>query len=139
MIGGRVVGWVDRLGEWSVERQYRNWRVMVRGDHRRVRRWMVLNLVRTLAVLAFLTSWHGNDWPIPWWLDVPAYVYVCGFLGWTALNLNVKPAGAYRSGYLEGRRDLLMGMDEARRRGMSHQEWLDAERERIERSFDGGH
>lgn len=97
-------------------------------DHPRARRivmraggWLLLVII-ALTVQAF--------WPMSWWAaaaGVPIAIFAA-----TGTLARVSRAQSYRSGWLKGRMQMVLALNEAMRRGMSFEDWLTSELARDE-------
>jgi hypothetical protein len=108
---------------WSNDRARRTERSYVAGEIIRLR-WitvaeLALFLVTVLAIF-------GLSWLDPGWLTAACSVLVGLQVGRAGI-VSMRRATGYRSGWLDGRVALVRSMNEARQRGMTPQEWLEAE------------
>lgn len=97
-------------------------------DHPRARRlvmraggWLLLVMI-ALAVQAF--------WPMSWWAaaaGVPIAIFTV-----TGTLARVSRAQSYRSGWLKGRMQMVLALNEAMQRGLSFEDWLSGELARDE-------
>jgi hypothetical protein len=112
------------LTSWSSARAQRTERSWVAGETHRLR-WIAMGelalFIATIGAL-LLVQWPGT----PWQLRLPASLLVGCQVGRVGL-LAVRRAGAYRSGWLDGRSAFVAAMGEAQRRGMAPGDWLAAE------------
>jgi hypothetical protein len=99
--------------------------MLVNHDRRRWVQVMVFDLVFFLAAViswALYPRLWGHD---SWWALVAGCVV--GFqLGRCAI-LTFRRSGAYRSGWLHGRQQMVFALAEAQRRGMTPIEWMEGE------------
>lgn len=85
-------------------------------------------MLRDLALFVFVITASVLDDSLPQdsLLDTAALIVVALYIGFGAFQTTRKMS-AYRSGWLDGRMALLSSMREAQHRGMSIEEWADAE------------
>lgn len=88
-------------------------------DRRAARRVVFVNLVMAVALFACIFFWTL----LPGVLGVIATTVVALFAGLGAFWL-VQHAAAYRSGWLNGRYEMTVSLNEAMRRGMRLEDWL---------------
>lgn len=74
------------------------------------------------ADLLILTGAHGR-------VQVAAFLVLTAIAGWGS-SQSLRTRSTYRKGYVDGRLTILSSMLEARRRGFSTAEWVQAEIER---------
>lgn len=116
-----INGWTDRrlrLDRVAVENP-RRYAFMQAGVS-------VKLLVLVVAFMSFVVpEAHGE----PLWLRVVIAI-VCAVVLYTTAHAKKDAADSYFDGYLDGRRQIVMGLHEAQKRGMDLDEWFHAETER---------
>lgn len=113
------------LNRWAA-RTLRNERALVEDPARARRVWLSSAALFLLALAAILTRlwWApGSSW------DLAAGLVLGSLAGWGALCGFVRMA-AYRSGWLDGRHQMIRALAEGLDRGMAPEEWLQSEYER---------
>jgi len=112
-------GW--SVGRWLALNAMANESSYVK-DPRRARRLVIRDVV--LAIIAMCALVGDDTFPDPW--GTICALTVGGFLGMGLLP-GVRRAVAYRSGWLDGRAQMVAALDESVRRGMTPGEWLRGE------------
>jgi hypothetical protein len=116
------------IGGWT-DRRLRLDRVAVENPRRYAFMQAGVSVKLAVLLLAFLgfilPEAHGE----PFWLRVIIAI-VCAAVLYTTAHAKKDAADSYFDGYLDGRRQIVIGLHEAQKRGMDLDEWLQAEAER---------
>lgn len=117
---------VTHVNDVLYESSRRNMEAVVR-EPQRLKRMTILDMVSTMAifVLVIVEDFVFVDGPV----NIAIAALIGGYIGSTMLS-RIKRSKAYAFGWLDGRRGQVHSLREALNRGMTPDEWTEAEIEK---------